>query len=174
MIKACIFDLDGVLVDTAKYHYRAWRRLANELGFDFTEAQNEQLKGVSRMQSLDLILNWGVIDKTTREKQALAAQKNAWYVEFIARMTPAEVLDGVTAFLDELKSRGIKTALGSASKNAPAILKQTELARHFDAVIDGNKTTKSKPDPQVFLLGAEALGVAPSGAIVFEDAAKGI
>jgi len=174
MIKACIFDLDGVLVDTAKYHYRAWRRLANELGFDFTEAQNEQLKGVSRMQSLDLILNWGGIDKTTREKQALAAQKNAWYVEFIARMTPAEVLDGVTAFLDELKSRGIKTALGSASKNAPAILKQTELARHFDAVIDGNKTTKSKPDPQVFLLGAEALGVAPSCAIVFEDAAKGI
>ncbi|MFQ5445940.1 MAG: beta-phosphoglucomutase [Saprospiraceae bacterium] len=174
MIKACIFDLDGVLVDTAKYHFRAWRRLANELGFDFTEKENEQLKGVGRMQSLDLILQWGGVVKSVEEKQQLAAMKNEWYIGYIAGMTPGEVLDGVPAFLDELKAKGVKIALGSASKNARAILRQAGLTHYFGAMIDGNKTTKGKPDPQVFQLGAEALGVAPAEAIVFEDAQKGI
>jgi beta-phosphoglucomutase len=174
MIKACIFDLDGVLVDTAKYHFRAWRRLANQLGFDFTERENEKLKGVSRVQSLDLILSWGGVVKTAEEKAALAATKNDWYVELISSMTPAETLEGVPAFLDKLRAGKVKIALGSASKNAQTILRKIGLTPYFDALIDGNKTTKSKPDPQVFLLGAEALGVAPAEAIVFEDAAKGI
>jgi len=174
MIKACIFDLDGVIVDTAKYHFQAWRRLAQELGFDFTERENEKLKGVSRMQSLDLILSWGGVVKTGEEKAELAARKNDWYVQLISGMTPGETLEGVPEFLNELRSKKVKIALGSASKNAQTILEKIGLTPYFDALIDGNQTTKSKPDPEVFLLGAAALGVAPSEAIVFEDAAKGI
>ncbi|TAK44256.1 MAG: beta-phosphoglucomutase [Saprospiraceae bacterium] len=174
MIKACIFDLDGVIVDTAKYHFQAWRRLAQELGFDFTETENEKLKGVSRMQSLDLILSWGGVVKTAKEKAALAAKKNDWYVQLISTMTPSEILEGVLEFLNELRSKRVKIGLGSASKNALTILEKIGLRPYFDALIDGNQTTKSKPDPEVFLLGATALGVAPSEAIVFEDAAKGI
>lgn len=174
MIKGCIFDLDGVIVDTAKYHFQAWRQLANELGFDFTEAENEKLKGVSRVESLKLILSWGGVEKSPEEQAELAARKNEWYVELISNMTPAEILPGVKEFLDELKHRGIKIALGSASKNAPAILEQIQLTSYFDAIIDGTKTTRSKPDPQVFQLGAEALELQPSEAVVFEDAEKGI
>lgn len=174
MIKACIFDLDGVIVDTAKYHFIAWRRLANELGFDFTEKDNEQLKGVSRTESLNLILHWGGVEKTLAEKTELAARKNDWYVELVCNMTPDEILDGVVTFLDSLRAKGIKIALGSASKNSMTILRQVRLARYFDVVIDGTKTTRSKPDPEVFLLGAQALGLPPSECIVFEDAEKGI
>jgi len=174
MIKGCIFDLDGVIVDTAKYHFQAWRRLANELGFDFTEEENEKLKGVSRVESLKLILSWGGVEKSSEEQAELAARKNEWYVELISNMTPEEILPGVKEFLDELKRKGIKIALGSASKNAPAILERVELTAYFDAIIDGTKTTRSKPDPQVFQLGAEALGLQPSETVVFEDAPKGI
>jgi beta-phosphoglucomutase len=174
-IQACIFDLDGVIVDTAVYHYKAWKRLANDIGFDFTEHQNEQLKGVSRMASLDLILGWGnVIDKTEAEKLELATRKNEWYTEMINKMTPAEILPGAREFVQSCRNAGIKTAIGSASKNTPTILAKLELLPLFDAVIDGNSVTNPKPDPEVFLKGAEALHVAPSACVVFEDAIAGI
>jgi len=174
MIKACIFDLDGVIVDTAKYHFLAWRRLANELGFDFSKKDNEKLKGVSREESLNLILQWGGVEKTTTEKTELTELKNEWYLEYIHEMTPAEILDGVLPFLKRLKIMGVGTALGSASKNARTIIRQVGVAPFFDAIIDGTNTTRTKPDPQVFELAAEALGVPPQQAIVFEDAEKGI
>jgi len=173
-IKACIFDLDGVIVDTAVYHYKAWKRLANELGFDFTEHDNEKLKGVSRVRSLELILQWGGVAKTAAEKEDLATRKNDWYVEMINRMTPAEILPGAKAFLEACRGAGIKTALGSASKNSMTILNKINLAYLFDAVIDGNKVTKPKPDPEVFLKGAEELNLLPADCVVFEDAIAGI
>jgi beta-phosphoglucomutase len=174
IIKACIFDLDGVIVDTAVYHYKAWKRLANELGFDITEEQNEQLKGVSRVRSLELILQWGGVTKTAAEQEELAAKKNEWYVEMISHMTPSEILPGAKEFLETCKGAGLKTALGSASKNSMTILNKINLAWLFDAVIDGNKVSKPKPDPEVFLKGAEAVGIAPANCVVFEDAIAGI
>lgn len=174
IIKACIFDLDGVIVDTAVYHYKAWKQLANSLGFDFTEHQNEQLKGVSRMRSLELILGWGGVTKTAAEQEVLATQKNNQYVEMISRMTPAEILPGAKEFLAACHAAGLKTALGSASKNSGLILERTGLTKYFDAIIDGNKVSKAKPDPEVFLKGAEAVGVAPAQCVVFEDAIAGV
>jgi beta-phosphoglucomutase len=173
-IKACIFDLDGVIVDTAVYHYKAWKRLANELGFDLTEEDNEKLKGVSRMRSLDLILQWGGVTKTEAEKEELAARKNNWYVEMISHMTPDEVLPGAEKFLQVCIDTGIKTALGSASKNSVTILEKTGIAHFFNVVIDGNKVSKPKPDPEVFLKGAEELGIPPANCVVFEDAIAGV
>ena len=173
-IKACIFDLDGVIVDTAVYHYKAWKRLANELGFDISEEQNEKLKGVSRMRSLELILQWGGITKTEAEQEELATKKNGWYVEMISHMTPAEILPGAKEFLETCRAAGLKTALGSASKNSMTILDKINLAYLFDAVIDGNHVSKPKPDPEVFLKGAEALNVMPADCVVFEDAIAGI
>ena len=173
-IQACIFDLDGVIVDTAKYHYLAWKRLANSLGFDFTEEQDEQLKGVSRIKSLELILEIGGVSKTEEEILELATKKNEWYLDLIAKMDESEILAGVDTFLTELKGKGIKIALGSASKNAPVILDKVGLTHFFEAIIDGTKTTKGKPHPQVFLYGAEALGIAPEHCLVFEDAPKGV
>jgi beta-phosphoglucomutase len=174
-IEACIFDLDGVICDTAKYHFKAWQRLANELGFDFSEEENEQLKGVSRVESLNLILKWGGKDiRDEEEKALLAEQKNTWYLELIQNMTPKETLKGVEKFLIDLQKRGIKIALGSASKNSRMILERIGLTHYFEVIIDGNSTSKSKPHPEVFLMGAEQLGVSPKNAIVFEDAEKGI
>ncbi|MBO9675362.1 MAG: beta-phosphoglucomutase [Sphingobacteriaceae bacterium] len=173
-IKACLFDLDGVLVDTAVYHYKAWKRLANTMGFDFTEEQNEQLKGVSRVESLNKILAWGRIRKTDAEKEELAALKNGWYVDMITKMTPAEVLPGTVGFLTAIHKAGYKLALGSASKNSGIILEKTDLAHFFDKIVDGNMVTKSKPDPEVFLKGAELLGFKPDECVVFEDAVAGI
>jgi beta-phosphoglucomutase len=173
-IKACIFDLDGVIVDTAVYHYKAWKRLANELGFDLTEEQNEKLKGVSRVRSLELILQWGGVTKTKAEKEMLAARKNEWYVEMINRMTPDELLPGAKEFLIACREAGLKTALGSASKNSGTILDKVGIAGLFDAVIDGNSVSKPKPDPEVFLKGAEELGIAPLNCVVFEDAIAGV
>ena len=173
-IKACIFDLDGVIVDTAKYHFTAWRRLANELGFDFTTEDNEKLKGVSRVESLQLILEWGGVAKSTAEQKVLAARKNEWYTTSIQEMPHEEILPGVIPFLKSVKAAKIKIALGSASKNARAILRQVELMDYFDAVVDGNNVAQSKPHPEVFLNGALALEVSPAECIVFEDAAKGI
>lgn len=174
-IETCIFDLDGVICDTAKYHFRAWRQLANELGFDFTEEDNEKLKGVSRVESLNLILKWGnIVENDEEVKAAYAEKKNNWYLEYILRMTSEEILPGVERFLKELKSKGVKIVLGSASKNSTLILEKIGLTHYFDAIIDGNSTTKSKPDPEVFLLGAAAVGSKPNKCIVFEDAEKGV
>ena len=173
-IKACIFDLDGVIVDTAVYHYKAWKRLANELGFDFTEEANEKLKGVSRTRSLELILQWGGVTKTDAEKEELATRKNNWYVEMISHMTPEEILPGAKEFLQACIDAGIKTALGSASKNSMTILQKTGIAHFFNAVIDGNKVSKPKPDPEVFLKGAEELNIPPANCVVFEDAIAGV
>ena len=175
MLTACLFDLDGVLVDTAKYHYLAWKRLAEELGFYFSETHNERLKGVSRMASLEILLEvGGITNVSAKDKLAMADRKNAWYVEYISKMTPEEILPGVLDFLHELKAAGIKTALGSVSKNVGTILQRVNIGSFFDVVIDGNKINNAKPDPEVFLLGARALGVQPSECIVFEDAAAGI
>lgn len=174
LIKAFIFDLDGVLVDTAKYHFKAWKALANELGIDFSEKENEQLKGVSRKESLEMILSWGGISKAESEKQELMKLKNEWYLEHIKDMNPDELLGGVREFLQETKDMGLKIALGSASKNALPILEKTDILHFFDAVVDGNKTTKSKPDPQVFLMGADQLDVKPEEAVVFEDSVAGV
>ena len=173
-VKACIFDLDGVIVDTAVYHYKAWKRLANQMGFDFTEEQNEKLKGVSRTRSLELILQWGSVTKTDAEKEELATQKNIWYVDMISHMKPDEILPGAKEFVQTCRDAGIKTALGSASKNSMMILEKIGMVNLFDAIIDGNKVSKAKPDPEVFLKGAEEVGIAPANCVVFEDAIAGI
>ena len=173
-ISACIFDLDGVVVDTAKYHYQAWKRLANELGFDFTEEDNERLKGVSRMDSLNILCEIGGKNLTDDEKLAYADKKNTWYREFVFKMTPDEVLPGALDLFKELKDAGIKIALGSASKNAITILEKINIKHWFDVIIDGTKTKKAKPDPEVFLLGAQGLQVPVSECIVFEDAEAGV
>lgn len=173
-LRACIFDLDGVIVDTAVYHYQAWKKLANELGFDFTEADNEKLKGISRVKSLELILEWGGVVKDEVERHDLATRKNEGYLEMINKMTPDEILPGVKDLLEALKAAGIKTALGSASKNSAIILKNTGLLSYFDVIVDGNMVSASKPDPEVFVTGAKLLGVDPASCIVLEDAIAGV
>ena len=173
-LQLAIFDLDGVIVDTAKYHYLAWKRLGDELGIEFTEQDNERLKGVSRMRSLDIILELGNQKKTQEEKEALTAKKNSWYVESILQMDASQILPGVLDFLEDLKARSVKIALGSASKNARTILERVQITNYFDAIIDGNLVSKAKPDPEVFLLGATKLGVKPTQTVVFEDAQAGI
>lgn len=174
-LRGCIFDLDGVIVDTAKYHFMAWRRLAKELGFTFTFADNEALKGVSRMASLEILLKTGGVTIADQgEKDELAARKNGWYVEFISGMTPDDILPGSIRLLKSLRREGILTAIGSASKNAGTILDRINLREMFDVVIDGNKISKAKPDPEVFARGAEEMKLPPSSCIVFEDAQAGI
>ncbi|WP_410512103.1 beta-phosphoglucomutase [Paenibacillus sp. BR2-3] len=173
-IKACLFDLDGVLVDTAKYHYIAWKELADGLGFPFTEQDNERLKGVSRAASLNILLEIGGLNFDEAEKEKLAEKKNKRYVEYISAMDSSEILPGALDFLKECRTHEIKVALGSASKNAMMILDNTGLTPYFDAIIDGTHTSAAKPDPEVFLLGAEALKTAPEHCVVFEDAEAGI
>ncbi len=173
-IKAVIFDLDGVLVDTAGYHYSAWKRLAGSIGVDFSHEDNEQLKGVSRVESCRFILKMGGISKSDVEIKELCDLKNSWYLESIIDMNHSELLPGTEKLLDSLKSQGIKIGLGSASKNAGTILKVTGINHYFDAHIDGNHTRKSKPDPEVFLMGAEKLGIPPRDIVVVEDSIKGI
>ncbi|MFN3950846.1 MAG: beta-phosphoglucomutase [Thermaurantimonas sp.] len=173
-IKAFIFDLDGVITDTARYHYKAWRRMANELGFDFTEEENEQLKGVSRAESLEKILQWGGITVSTEDKIRLAEQKNQWYLEYIQDITPGDLLPGARDFLLATREAGIYIALGSASKNAIPIVEKLGVRHLFDVLIDGNAAPKSKPDPQVFMLGALQLDVRPEQCVVFEDSLAGI
>ena len=175
MIKAVIFDLDGVLVTTDELHFEAWKALADKLGInDFTKADNVRQRGVSRMASLEVVL-----EKTDRafseeEKLALAEEKNEIYVRSLSALSETDVLSGANEFIDYLKSKGIKTAVGSASKNTPLILKKTKLAGKFDAVSCGLDTTKSKPDPEVFLIAAKKLGVAPCDCVVVEDSDAGI
>ncbi|MFL0267457.1 beta-phosphoglucomutase [Candidatus Clostridium radicumherbarum] len=173
-IEACLFDLDGVLVDTAKYHYLAWKKLANELGFQFTEENNERLKGVSRMKSLEILLEIGGENLDDNTKIALAEKKNNWYVEYISKMDESEILPGVKEFLIAVRKAGIKTCLGSVSKNAMTILKRINLIEYFDGIIDGNMVTNAKPDPEVFVKGTEILGVTAENCVVFEDAIAGI
>ncbi len=173
-IKACIFDLDGVIVDTAKYHFIAWREIARDLGFEFTEEHNEKLKGVSRMRSLEILLEIGGIILDDPAKEILADRKNKNYLKYVLQMTPAEILPGSKEFLLELKKSGIKIALGSASKNAMTILDRLKITHLFDVIVDGTKVFKAKPDPEIFLKGAEELNVSPANCIVFEDAEAGI
>lgn len=173
-IKACLFDLDGVIVDTAKYHFKAWKRLCNELGFDLTHEQNEGLKGVSRVESLEILLKLGGVQLSDSEKEKYLVLKNEWYLEDVRGMRPDELLPGVVAFFQNLQQAGIKIALGSASKNAMAILEKTDILKYFDAVIDGTKVQKGKPDPETFVLGAQATKCHPSECVVFEDAIAGI
>jgi len=172
--EACIFDLDGVIVDTARFHFLAWKRLAEELGIPFTEQENERLKGVSRMASLEIILEYGTRNYSEIEKLAFAERKNNWYVEYISKMTPSDILPGALDLLRSLREKGIKTALGSASKNTPLILERTGLHPLFDAVADGNSVLKAKPDPEVFLMAASMLRTDPGNCIVFEDAEAGV
>lgn len=172
--KACLFDLDGVLVDTAIYHFQAWKMLGENFNYQLTEEQNEQLKGVSRVESLNRILDWANYSATSEQKEAWLIEKNENYLQLISTMNPAEILPGVLDFLGQIKELGYKIALGSASKNSEVILTKTGLLPWFDLIIDGNKVTKSKPDPEVFLKGAEGLGFQPEECIVFEDAQAGV
>ncbi|WP_372792990.1 beta-phosphoglucomutase [Lutibacter sp.] len=169
-----IFDLDGVIVDTAKYHFLAWRNLANSLGFDFTEEQNELLKGVSRVKSLEILLNIGKVEISEEEKQKYLLQKNTEYLGYVNKMTDEEILPGINELLNYLDSKGIKYALGSASKNAPLILEKVGLIKRFAAIVDGNDVSKAKPDPEVFLIGAQKLQMKPENCIVVEDAIAGV
>ena len=172
--KACLFDLDGVLVDTAIYHFQAWKMLGENFNYQLTEEQNEQLKGVSRVESLNRILDWASFSATDEQKEAWLKEKNDNYLHLISNMNPSEILPGVVDFLGQIKAEGYKIALGSASKNAEIILEKTGLMPWFDLIIDGNKVSKSKPDPEVFLKGAEGLGFTPEECIVFEDAQAGV
>ena len=170
----CIFDLDGVIVDSAGFHYQSWKRLASELGFDFTEEQNEGMKGISRMDSLDIVLEIGNITATKEEKASMADQKNEWYREQLVNLTETAILPGVLDFLKTLKEANIPFALGSASKNAGLVMSKIGISNMFHTIVDGNDTIKSKPDPEVFYKGAEALNIDPSSIVVFEDSYKGL
>jgi beta-phosphoglucomutase len=173
-IEACIFDLDGVIVDTAKYHFLAWKRLADDLKIPFSEIDNERLKGVSRMDSLEIILEIGKRALDKKKKEEYANLKNHWYIDYIEKMTPEEILPGSLEFIYELKKENIKIAIGSASRNTPLILNRVNLTEVFDAVADGNIVHKAKPDPAVFLTAAKMLKVKPGKCVVFEDAAAGV
>lgn len=173
-IKGLIFDLDGVIVDTAKYHYMAWKDIADELLIPFTETYNEKLKGVSRNRSFELILEIGNLQLSEEEKEAYCDKKNRRYIEYISKLDESDVLPGVQKILEEARVKGFKIALGSASKNAGYILEKLKLLSLFDCIIDGNKVQKAKPDPEVFVLAAEGMGLPCKACIVFEDAAAGI
>jgi beta-phosphoglucomutase len=174
MIRGFLFDLDGVLVDTAKFHFLAWQRMAGELGIAFGHDENEQLKGVSRRASLEKILAWGGQTLPEAEMEYWMTTKNAWYLEHTASMTSADVLPGASEFLRNAHQAGYLIALGSASKNALPILEKVGLLNFFDATVDGNDVTASKPDPSVFLEGARKLNLQPHECVVVEDAAAGI
>lgn len=172
--KAFIFDLDGVIVDTAKYHFLAWQKLANELGINFTHEHNEELKGVSRVRSLDLILALGNITASQEDKNKWLIQKNEDYLSYLVDMDEREILPGVVKVLEYLKNNNQAIALGSASKNARPILEKTNIMHFFDAIVDGNDVSNAKPDPEVFLQAARKLGIINENAIVFEDSVAGI
>ncbi len=174
MIKGFLFDLDGVIVDTAVFHFQAWRQLAQKLGGDFTEEQNEQLKGVSRVDSLKKIIEWTGATVSDEEFQTLMVEKNEWYLELVQGLGPQDALPGALNFLQTAYDQGIKIALGSASKNAPMILEKLGITPLFTAIIDGNNVVNGKPHPEVFLKGAEALGLEPSECVVFEDSIAGV
>lgn len=172
--KGVIFDLDGVIVDTAKLHFLAWRKLANDLGFDITEEQNEQLKGTSRVKSLERILEWGGVTLTEDEFMEKMAIKNDNYLSYVSNMSKKDILPGINKVIDYLAQNNIPIALGSASKNARNILEKTNLHQRFQAIVDGNDVNKAKPNPEVFLIAASKLKVEPENCIVFEDSVAGI
>lgn len=172
--KAVIFDLDGVIVCTDECHYKGWKKLADEEGIYFDREINQRLRGVSRMESLEIVLEKANKAYTAEEKAEMAERKNNFYREYIKDLTPADVLPGVMDFCEKLRAQGVKLAIGSSSKNTPAILKGIGLDTYFDAVADGNQITKSKPDPEVFLLAAKLVGIAPADCMVVEDAEAGV
>jgi beta-phosphoglucomutase len=172
--KGFIFDLDGVIVDTAKYHFLAWKKLANSIGVDFSEVQNEQLKGVSRVRSLEKILEWGNKTLSDEDFTNLMSKKNEDYLSYINDMDASEILPDVSRVLNFLIETQQAIALGSASKNATPILKKVHLLEKFEVIVDGNDVSKAKPDPEVFLIGAKLLGIAPEDCIVFEDSVAGV
>ncbi len=172
--KAFIFDLDGVIVDTAKYHYLAWKKIANELGIEFTHEHNELLKGVSRVRSLDIILGLGNFEASQEQKNQWLIQKNEDYLSYLVDMDQSEILIGVLPVLEFLKANQQPIALGSASKNARPILEKTGILSYFDAIVDGNDVSNAKPDPEVFLQAAQKLGITNENSIVFEDSVAGI
>jgi beta-phosphoglucomutase len=172
--KAFIFDLDGVIVDTAKYHFLAWQKIADELHIDFTLEHNELLKGVSRVRSLDIILELGKVEASQDDKNKWLIQKNEEYLTYLVDMDQSELLPGVITILKFLKENNQPIALGSASKNARPILEKTGILSYFDAIVDGNDVTNAKPDPEVFLNAAIQLGIEPENAIVFEDSVAGV
>lgn len=172
--KAFIFDLDGVIVDTARYHFLAWKKIANELHIDFTVEHNELLKGVSRVRSLDIILDIGKVEALQEDKNKWLIQKNEEYLTYLVDMDQSELLPGVLSMLQYLKEKNQPIALGSASKNARPILEKTGIRHYFDAIVDGNDVTNAKPDPEVFLIASKLLDVNPENAIVFEDSVAGV
>ena len=172
--KTFIFDLDGVIVDTAKYHFLAWQRLAAQIGIEFTPEHNEQLKGVSRVRSLEIILALGNVEASQEEKNEWLLQKNTEYLSYIEEMNESEILPGVLQVLDYLKQHKQNIVLGSASKNAKPILEKAKILHYFDAIVDGNDVSNAKPDPEVFLQGAKKVNVVAGNCIVFEDSVAGI
>lgn len=172
--KAFIFDLDGVIVDTAKYHFLAWQKLAQQIGIEFTPEHNEDLKGVSRIRSLDIILELGNIQASQEDKNKWLVEKNEEYLSYLVNMNQDELLPGIVTTLKFLKENGQPIALGSASKNARPILEKTDIIQYFDAIVDGNDVTNAKPDPEVFLRACQLVFVSPEDSIVFEDSVAGI
>jgi beta-phosphoglucomutase len=172
--KAFIFDLDGVIVDTARYHFLAWQKLAQELGIEFTPEHNEELKGVSRVRSLDIILELGKVTASQEDKNRWLVQKNEDYLGYLVNIDQSEVLPGVLPIIQFLKEKNQPIALGSASKNARPILEKTGIIHYFDAIVDGNDVSNAKPDPEVFLQAAKLLGATPENSIVFEDSVAGV
>ncbi len=171
---AFIFDLDGVIVDTAHQHFLAWSKIAQSLDYSLSLKKNEALKGISRIESLKKIVRWSGQTISDDKFRALAHEKNEYYLALIKNISAKNILPGVTSFIRQAHSKGHPIALGSASKNAPLILNKTGLAPYFGAVIDGNSVTKAKPNPEVFLKAAESLGVAPENCVVFEDSEAGL
>ena len=174
MIQAVIFDLDGVIVSTDEFHFLAWQQLAQEKGIPFSREDNEKLKGVSRMESLEIILQRSPTKFSDQAKEQMAERKNSFYRDLLKKLTPADVLPGVLRFLQDLRTRKIRAAIGSSSKNAVPILGAIGLADAFEAVADGTQIKKSKPHPEVFLLAASLLNVPPQGCLVVEDAEAGV
>lgn len=174
MIQAIIFDLDGVIVSTDEFHYQGWQRLADEVGIYFDRHINERLRGVSRMGSLEILLERATRPYTLAEKQEFCERKNGYYRALLERLSPADILPGVLALLPELKARGIKTAIGSSSRNCPTILERVGLTGRFDEVVDGNHITRTKPDPETFLLAAQRLDIPAGNCLVVEDAEAGV
>ena len=169
-----IFDLDGVLVSTDEYHYQAWKKIADEEGIYFDRAINNRLRGVSRMASLEIILERAAKNYTQAEKEELAQRKNRYYQELLGNLTTEDTLNGVRETLADLRKNAVHIAVGSSSKNTMRILKQVGLENAFDAIADGTEITHSKPDPEVFLLAAQKLGVKPENCLVVEDAPAGV
>jgi len=172
--KAVIFDLDGVIVDTAHYHFLAWKKLAGEFGFELTPEDNERLKGVSRIRSMEIIMEIGGVNLSEEEKQLHANRKNEWFVEYVKGMKPDEVFPGVVPLIEDLRARGYKIALASSSKNAPMVLDILGIQDLFHVIVDGTMIVHSKPHPEIFLLAAARLGINPSDCLVFEDAEAGV